>query len=100
MALDGALFVDLDELEQHLAGERLPALVQVAVRILGEPGDRAAVNGFICTIAVDSIEDTERAVPEAGGEQVLDRMEVPDVGQLAYFKDTEGNVMGLWETTS
>jgi len=29
------------------------------------PGDRDAVNGFICTIAVDSIADTERAVPEA-----------------------------------
>ena len=61
---------------------------------------RAAVNGFICTIAVDSIEDTERAVPEAGGEQVLDRMDVPDVGQLAYFKDTEGNIFGALQPVS
>ena len=60
----------------------------------GEPGENAAVNGFICTIEVDSIEETERAVPEAGGEQVLDRMEVPGVGQLSYFKDTEGNIFG------
>ena len=65
-----------------------------------EPGDRAAVNGFICTIAVDSIEDTERAVPEAGGEQVLDRMDVPDVGQLSYFKDTEGNIFGALQPVS
>ena len=65
-----------------------------------EPGDRAAVNGFICTIAVDSIEDTERAVPEAGGEQVLDRMEVPGVGQLSYFKDTEGNIFGALQPVS
>jgi uncharacterized protein len=64
------------------------------------PGDRDAVNGFICTIAVDSIADTERAVPEAGGEQVLDRMEVPDVGQLSYFKDTEGNIFGALQPVS
>jgi predicted enzyme related to lactoylglutathione lyase len=54
----------------------------------------AAVNAYVCTIQVDSIEETERAVPAAGGEQVLDRMDVPEVGQLAYFKDTEGNVFG------
>jgi uncharacterized protein len=58
------------------------------------PAPGAAVNAYVCTIQVDSIEATERAVPEAGGEQVLDRMEVPEVGQLAYFKDTEGNIFG------
>ena len=47
-----------------------------------------------------SIEDTERAVPEAGGEQVLDRMEVPGVGRLSYFKDTEGNIFGALEPVS
>jgi len=66
----------------------------------GEPGERTAVNGFICTIEVDSIEATERAVPDAGGEQVLDRMDVPDVGQLAYFKDTEGNIFGALQPVS
>jgi uncharacterized protein len=66
----------------------------------GEPGEGAAVNGYICTIEVNSIEATERAVPEAGGEQVLDRMEVPDVGQLSYFKDTEGNIFGALQPVS
>jgi predicted enzyme related to lactoylglutathione lyase len=60
----------------------------------GEPVEGAVVNGFICTIAVASIEETERAVPAAGGQQVLDRVDVPDVGQLSYFKDTEGNIFG------
>jgi predicted enzyme related to lactoylglutathione lyase len=54
----------------------------------------APVSGYVCTIQVDSIEDIERAVPAAGGEQVVERMDVPDVGQLAYFKDTEGNIFG------
>jgi uncharacterized protein len=58
------------------------------------PVDGQPVNAFVCTIGVDSLEETERAVPAAGGEQVVERMEVPGVGHLAYFKDTEGNVFG------
>ena len=34
------------------------------------------------------------------GEQVLDRMEVPGVGQLSYFKDTEGNIFGALQPVS
>ncbi len=30
----------------------------------------------------------------AGGQQVAERVEVPEVGQLSYFKDTEGNIFG------
>ena len=58
------------------------------------PEPTGPVSGYVCTIQVDSIEETERAVPAAGGEQVLERMEVPEVGQLAYFRDTEGNIFG------
>jgi predicted enzyme related to lactoylglutathione lyase len=58
------------------------------------PEGAAAVSSYVCTIQVDSIEDIERAVPAAGGEQVMDRMEIPGVGQLAYFKDSEGNIFG------
>jgi uncharacterized protein len=63
----------------------------------GGPVSGAALNAFVCTIEVDSIEATERAVPDAGGEQVLERMDVPEVGQLSYFKDTEGNIFGALE---
>jgi uncharacterized protein len=58
------------------------------------PEGAAPVSSFVCTIQVDSIDDIERAVPAAGGEQVVDRVEVPQVGLLSYFKDTEGNVFG------
>jgi uncharacterized protein len=64
------------------------------------PAGAAPVSAYVCVIAVDSIEDIERAVPAAGGEQVVDRMEVPQIGQLAYFKDTEGNVFGALEPVS
>ena len=66
----------------------------------GEPEEGQAVNAFVCTISVDSIEATERAVVEAGGQQVSERMEVPNVGDLSYFKDTEGNFFGALQPVS
>ena len=69
-------------------------------RMGGEPEDGAAVNAYTCTIEVDSIEDTERGVREAGGVQILDRIEIPGVGLLSYFKDTEGNLFGALQPVS
>jgi len=63
-------------------------------RQAGEPEEGQAVNGYVCIIGVESIEATERAVVAAGGQQVSERMEVPEVGLLSYFKDTEGNSFG------
>jgi uncharacterized protein len=68
-------------------------------RMGSEPSSDQAVNSFVNTIQVDSIEETEKTVPDAGGEQVLPRQEIPDVGKLAYFKDTEGNIFGALEPT-
>jgi predicted enzyme related to lactoylglutathione lyase len=33
-----------------------------------------------------------------GGSMVQPRQEIPNMGAFAYFKDSEGNVLGLWET--
>ena len=59
-----------------------------------QPEIGQAVNAFVCTIGVDSIDHTERAVAAAGGQQVVPRMLVPGIGQLAYFTDPEGNIFG------
>ena len=59
------------------------------------PGD--APNAFICTVEVDSIDEIEKAIPAAGGEQVAPRQEIPNVGKVSYFKDTEGNIFGTLE---
>jgi hypothetical protein len=37
-------------------------------------------------------------VEAGGGTVVTPRTEIPDMGAFAYFKDTEGNVMGLFES--
>ncbi len=52
------------------------------------------------TIAVQNIEDTLKNVKKMGGELVREKMQVGDMGYAAYFKDTEGNVIGLWQNIS
>ena len=56
--------------------------------------DGQAVIAFVCTIAVDDLAATQEKVAAAGGTEALPRMTIPDVGDLAYFKDTEGNIFG------
>lgn len=53
----------------------------------------------VITIDVDSIDDALTAVEAGGGSTVTARTAIPGMGAFAYFKDSEGNVMGLWETT-
>jgi predicted enzyme related to lactoylglutathione lyase len=51
----------------------------------------------VITINVDAIDDALKKVESGGGSTVRPRTEIPGMGAFAYFKDTEGNVMGLWE---
>ena len=49
-------------------------------------------NGFTCTISVAGIEDTKRAI-EAHGGKITYSGEIPTVGKIVSFEDTEGNVV-------
>jgi uncharacterized protein len=49
-------------------------------------------------IDVPSIEEALHQVEAAGGKTVSEKMPVGEMGFAAYFSDTEGNLMGLWET--
>ena len=52
------------------------------------------------TIAVKDIDATLATVKKLGGKQVGKKMPVGDMGFSAYFSDTEGNVIGLWQNKS
>jgi uncharacterized protein len=52
----------------------------------------------VITVGVDAIDDALKKVEAGGGSVVQPRTEIPGMGAFAYFQDTEGNVMGLWET--
>jgi uncharacterized protein len=75
-------------------------------RLPTEPG---AINGGlmrrspdtsapVITIGVDAIDDALKKIEAGGGRVVQPRTQIPDMGAFAYFKDSEGNLLGLWET--
>lgn len=74
----------------------------------GQPVAAGAINGGMMAregeitnpvVTVDSpdINATLKRVEELGGSVVVPKNEIPGMGYTAYFRDSEGNVMGLWE---
>ena len=49
-------------------------------------------------IDVPSVDEALRKVEAAGGKAVMERIPVGDMGFTGYFTDTEGNLLGLWES--
>ena len=69
-----------------------------------EPGNinggmfrRGDLKNPVVTISVDDIDATLAKVADLGGSAVGEKMQVGEMGWAAYFTDTEGNVMGLWQ---
>jgi uncharacterized protein len=58
---------------------------------------QAPVNSPVITIAVDDIDATLVAIEKHGGASVGEKLTVGDMGFAAYFSDSEGNLMGLWQ---
>jgi predicted enzyme related to lactoylglutathione lyase len=54
--------------------------------------------GPVLVVDVEDINATLAKVEELGGKTVRPRQEVGEMGFSAYFTDTEGNLMGLWQT--
>jgi uncharacterized protein len=50
------------------------------------------MQGFECTISVADLAATKRRLIEAGATITYDEVEIPTVGTLVQFLDTEGNV--------
>ena len=54
---------------------------------------QGAINGFRCTISVGSITETIAAVEAAGGTLRSAIIDIPEVGKVVEFADTEGNIV-------
>ncbi len=59
------------------------------------PQDGAGVNGFVCVIQVDDLDETHRRVDQHGGRIVVEPMDVQGVGRVFYFTDPDGNLAGV-----
>jgi predicted enzyme related to lactoylglutathione lyase len=84
----------------------LPALNYQLV----EPGGPGGINGGIMKpqagpwlaklalyIDVDDLDRFSDKIRQAGGKILVDKMDVPGVGQLSLFEDPDGRVLGMWK---
>ena len=55
------------------------------------------ITGPTVAITVVDLDATLKKVKAAGGAVVMEKKQVADMGLYAYIKDTEGNVIGVWQ---
>ena len=60
-----------------------------------EPG--VVMRGFEASMGVEDLAATIAAVEAAGGTIVMQPVKIPGVGELIYFKDPEGNFVGVMQ---
>lgn len=72
----------------------------VAGSINGGLFRRGELTAPVVTIDVDDIDAALAAIAARGGSVFRAKMEVPGMGWNAYFKDSEGNVVGLWQNAA
>ena len=76
----------------------------------GMPKQPGAINGGmlkrqdpvrhpVVTIDVENMDDALAKVKMNGGQIVREKLPVGEMGFAAYFKDPEGNVIGLWQNS-
>jgi predicted enzyme related to lactoylglutathione lyase len=74
----------------------------------GQPSEPGGINGGmlarqepiagpVITVNVDDLDEALARVEKLGGAVALGRQAVGDMGFSAYVRDTEGNVIGLWQ---
>ncbi len=57
-----------------------------------------AVAHPVITVDVPDIDAALASIADAGGSVVVPRQQVGEMGFVAYFRDTEGNTLGLWQS--
>jgi uncharacterized protein len=63
---------------------------------MGKKGEMAP-NNVTVTISVPDIDAALKNISKLGGKESGKKMPVGDMGWSAYFEDTEGNIIGLWQ---
>lgn len=55
------------------------------------------VGGPVLVLDVEDVDAALEQIEKLGGTTVAAKQAVGEMGFAAYFKDTEGNLMGLWQ---
>ena len=71
--------------------------IQGALHGRDEPLSGSGVRGFTCTVAVEHLDQIRQRVIANGGTIVYEEVEIPGIGRLTHFVDTEGNEVSAME---
>ena len=69
----------------------------MVIRRGAPPAAGQAVNAYVCTIGVESLDASIAAAQSAGATMALPKMPIKGVGWRAYCHDTEGNLFGMMQ---
>ncbi len=61
------------------------------------PKGKEPISSFVCTIHVPSVDVYIRKIKSAGGKLAIPKMAIPGLAWLAYCKDIDGNLFGIFE---
>jgi uncharacterized protein len=61
------------------------------------PKMAAPVEHTVVTVAVEDVDAALSKIERLGGKTVTKKTPIGEMGFIGYFKDTEGNVVGLWQ---
>ena len=60
-------------------------------------GDPTPVIAFVCTVDVADLDKTAAVIVAAGGTLAAAKMAIPGMAWLAYYKDPDSNIFGLFQ---
>jgi predicted enzyme related to lactoylglutathione lyase len=61
------------------------------------PVDGQPVGSFVCTVQVESLDDSFAKAQKLGASVAMPKMPIPGIGWLAYVKDPDGNLLGMMQ---
>jgi uncharacterized protein len=99
----------ISDFYQKVFGWQIRPIPEMNYRLV-EPGGKGGINGGIMKpqagpwpgkmtfyIDVNDLDEFGRKIRNAGGKIVVEKMEVPGVGQFSLFEDPDGRVLGMWK---
>jgi len=59
------------------------------------PGEGSPVNAYVCTVQVDSYDETHDRIVKAGGTVAVGKQAITGMAWQGYYKDPDGNLFGV-----
>lgn len=64
-------------------------------RVGPPPAVGQCVNGYVCTMTVENIDEMMEKVKQHGGTEAVAKSAIPGFAWLAYFRDIDENIFGM-----